>query len=155
MKQAWLGGLFVILLVTGSPVVAQFNSGLQGNVTDSSGASIPGVEITLRDLSTGVETHATTDDTGSYRFSSLAPSSYELSAKASGFASQTANVTIYTGQVSAFNLKMAVASASTSVTVTTEAPILDVSDSRLQATISTETLQDLPVAGRNFFNLVA
>jgi len=155
MKQIWLGALFITLLATGTQVFAQVNSGLQGNVADSSGASIPGVEITLRDLSTGVETHAITDDAGSFRFSSLAPSSYELSAKASGFASQTAKVTIYTGQVSAFNLKMAVASASTTVTVTTEAPILDVSDSRLQATISTEQLQDLPVAGRNFFNLVA
>jgi len=134
---------------------AQFNSGLQGNVTDSSGAVIPKVDITLRDLYTGVETHATTDDTGSYRFGSLAPSAYELSARAPGFASRTAKVTIYTGQVSAFNLKMAVASENTSVTVTTEAPILDVSDSRLQTTVNTEQLQDLPVAGRNFFNLVA
>src|SRR2546423_7528038 len=50
---------------------------------------------------------------------------------------------------------MAVATASRTETVITEAPILDVSDSRLQATISTEQLQDLPVAGRNFFNLVA
>src|SRR5207245_4879099 len=60
-----------------------------------------------------------------------------------------------TGQISPFTLKMAVASKNTSVTDTTEAPILDVSDSRLQTTVNTKQLQDLPVAGRNFFNLVA
>jgi hypothetical protein len=143
------------LLLVVVQAFAQFNSGLQGNVTDPSGAAIPRVEITLRDVATGVETHATSDDSGNYHFSSLAPSVYELMANAPGFGNQTAKVTIYTGQVAAFNLKMSVASTNTSVTVTTEAPVLDVSDSRLQTTVNTQQLQDLPVAGRNFFNLVA
>ena len=147
--------LVAALLLAVIQMFAQFNSGLQGNVTDPSGAAIPKVGISLRDVATGVETHATSDDSGNYHFVSLGPSVYELMAKAPGFGNQTAKVTIYTGQVSTFNLKMSVATASTSVTVTTEAPVLDVSDSRLQTTVNTQQLQDLPVAGRNFFNLVA
>ena len=144
-----------ILLVFSSLTFAQFSSGLQGNVTDPSGAGIPKVQITLKNLATGVIVNDATDDTGAYHFSSLPPSNYELSASAPNFQAETVKVTIFTGQVSAFNFKMAIATSSTTVSVTTEAPTIDVSDSRLQTTISTEQLQDLPVAGRNFFNLVA
>ena len=155
MRRFGLIALVATSLIVVVQAFAQFNSGLQGNVTDPSGAAIPRVEITLRDVATGVEAHATSDDSGNYHFGSLAPSVYELMANAPGFGNQTAKVTIYTGQVSAFNLKMSVATTNTSVTVTTEAPVLDVSDSRLQTTVNTQQLQDLPVAGRNFFNLVA
>lgn len=144
-----------VMLLAGHPALAQFNSGLQGTVTDSSGASIPKAQITLRDLGTAVVVTATTDDSGGYHFTSLPPSDYELAASAPGFQAQKSKITIFTGSVTAFNFKMAIASTSETVTVTTEAPVLDVSDSRLQATVNTQQMQDLPLAGRNFFNLVA
>src|SRR5207244_10724492 len=53
MRRFRLGAFWVALALTVTPMFAQFNSGLQGNVTDSSGAVIPKVDITLRDLYTG------------------------------------------------------------------------------------------------------
>ena len=144
-----------LVLFAGGLGFAQFNSGLQGNVTDPSGAGIPKVQITMRNLSTGVVVTSTADETGVYHFSSLPPSVYEFSASAPGFQTQKAEITIFTGRDSSLNVKMTIAAEATSVSVTTEAPTLDVSDSRVQTTINTEQLQDIPVAGRNFFNLVA
>lgn len=150
-RMVWLG----VLVLGASAAFAQFNSGLQGSVTDPTGAGIPKAQIVMRDVATGVVVNNTTDESGGYHFSSLAPSIYEFSASASGFQPEKAKITIFTGQVATFTLKMTIAVATTTLSVTAETPILDVSDSRVQTTINTEQLQDLPVAGRNFFNLVA
>src|SRR5271170_1303457 len=55
---------------------AQFSGNVEGTVTDSTGAVVPGVAITLHNTGTGVDLHETTNGAGFYRFSAIAPGDY-------------------------------------------------------------------------------
>ena len=78
--------LSVVLLVAGA-AFAQFTASIQGVVQDQSGASVPKATILLVNVATGVTTIATSDDSGNYRFVSLAPGSYKITAKQPAFRS--------------------------------------------------------------------
>ncbi len=128
---------------------AQFSSGVQGNVTDPSGAAVPQVTVTLTNTATNVSRTATTDTGGVYRFTSLAPGSYTVSARATGFSQATVSFQLQTAENRDVPITLAIGDVATNVQVTTQAPLLDTSDSRLQYTFSTEALGALPLATRN------
>src|SRR5688500_708247 len=73
------------------PGFAQINATLGGTVADSSGALIPGVEVTARNVNTGIVNTRITNETGNYEFPSLQPGVYTLSAALSGFQTATFN----------------------------------------------------------------
>ncbi len=134
---------------------AQFSSNLQGVVLDQTGAVIPDVTVTLVDVNTGVQQTVQSSASGVYRFSSLRPGPYEVTAEASGFQTQTVEVRLQTAQTAGVNIALDVAATEERVVVTAEAPVLDTSETRIQATIQNEQLQDLPFKGRNFLALAA
>src|SRR5580698_2793186 len=82
---------FLLLLISALPVHAQFGASLAGTVLDQTGASIPNATVTLTDTATQAIQVSTTNDTGAYHFSELAPGQYSLVAAAAGF--KTNNVT--------------------------------------------------------------
>lgn len=128
---------------------AQFSSGVQGNVLDPSGAAIPNATVTLTNVETHVAQTATSDSAGVYRFVSLAPGNYTVSAKAKGFSASSTGFVLQTAENRNVQLTLAVGNVATSVTVTTQAPLLDTSDTRNQYTLSTQAIQALPLANRN------
>jgi hypothetical protein len=132
---------------------AQFSGNIQGDVRDSSGAAVAGAAVTLNNAATNVNQMSKTDTAGNYRFVSLAPGDYKVSVSASGFAPAAVTVTLLTSQTVEVPVKLSVGSATESVTVTTEAPILDTADSRTQLTIGSQELTDLPLQGRNLLAL--
>src|ERR1700761_6463087 len=69
--------------------LAQINAGVDGTVADPSGAVIPGVSVTAKNVATGVTTNATSNAAGAYAFASLQPGTYTISAMAGGFQAQT------------------------------------------------------------------
>src|SRR5215469_10510465 len=75
---------------------AQYNGNIQGVVFDRNGAVVNDASIQLRNLDTGVIAATTTRDAGNYRFSSLQPGHYIVSASASGFSRAEVNVTLGT-----------------------------------------------------------
>jgi Carboxypeptidase regulatory-like domain len=149
--------LSLTLLVSILPVIAwaQFSGNIQGDVHDPSGAAITNATVTLTSASTEVQRTTTSSANGSYRFVSLAPSEYKVSVTAAGFNTHTVTVTLLTSQNINLSLELKVASANESVTVTTQAPILDTADSRTQLTIETQELTDLPLQGRNLLSLTS
>src|SRR5258708_5197266 len=156
--QRWHSKIVTCVLLLGllaGTALGQFTSGLQGILEDASGAGIPNATVKLRSASTGVVAEARTDESGEYHFRSLAPGRYELTAEATGFQPTPATVTVYTEQVATFNLKLNVAGVSSQVSVNAETDTIDTGDSRLESTIRTQQLQDLPIEGRNFLGLVA
>src|SRR5258708_13297319 len=156
--QRWHSKIVTSVLLLGllaGTALGQFTSGLQGLLEDASGAGIPNATVKLRSASTGVVAEARTDESGEYHFRSLAPGRYELTAEAPGFQPTPATVTVYTEQVATFNLKLNVAGVSSQVSVNAETDTIDTGDSRLESTIRTQQLQDLPIEGRNFLGLVA
>jgi hypothetical protein len=133
---------------------AQFSGSLTGEVTDPTGSVVPGAALTLTKTDTGEAKTTTTNSSGVYQFVSLSPGPYRLATAASGFASTQSAFTLETGQTLNLPVKLAVGSATQSIEVTTQAPVIDTADTRLQETMSTQTLSSLPLAGRNMISLV-
>src|ERR1700679_3526773 len=80
--------LFLFLfMLQGLPALAQFSSGIEGTVVDSTGAAVPGAEVTINDTRLGVARTGKTSQTGYFRIDSLPPSSYTVRVEASGFTS--------------------------------------------------------------------
>ena len=145
----------LIFLLSALPGFAQYSSNIQGVVSDPAGAAINGASVVLRNLDTGVTVTTTSSDSGNYRFSSLPPGSYAVSAEASGFRKTESNFVLETSETKGINLALPVASAQQTVTVEVNAPLVDTDDSRLQATLSADTVRDLPSANRNLWDILA
>ena len=146
--------VFSLLLFTASAAFAQFTASIQGEVKDPSGAGVAKATVHLVNTATGVTAVATSDEAGNYRFVSLAPGSYKITAEAAGFAKSEANVTLLTEQNLTVPLSLKVGSVSESVVVSTEAPIVDTADSRVQMTLENQGVAQLPIIGRNLVTLV-
>src|SRR5215475_6349416 len=151
----WLGlFLFAVTIYPFKNAQAQFSGTITGEVQDPSGSLIPNVQLVLTKTDTGEQRAVTSNASGVYQFVSLAPGNYDLSTTASGFAQSHSTILLQTGQTLNFPIKLSVGQASQTIEVTTQAPILDTADTRLQETLSTQTLSSLPLAGRNMISLV-
>ena len=136
------------------PAVAQFTANIQGVVQDPSGAGVAKAQITLVNSATGVQKSTTSDLSGNYRFVSLAPGSYKVLVEATGFSKAEAGITLLTEQNVNLPITLKVGSATESVVVSTEAPIVDTGDSRTQFTLQNAGVAELPIVGRNLVTLV-
>src|SRR5580693_9918835 len=121
-----------VLWLCALPALAQYSSNIQGVVSDPVGAAINGASIVLRNVDTGVTVTTTSSDSGNYRFSSLPPGNYAVSAEAKGFRKTESNFALETSETKGINLALPVASAQQTVTVEVNAPLVDTDDSRLQ-----------------------
>ncbi len=135
------------------PVLAQVLVGtIDGTIKDEQGAVLPGVTVTLAGK-TGNRT-AVTDASGQYRFPALEPGSYDVSAELSGFTkSARTGIQISPGNELNIDLTMKVQSMSESITVTGEAPVVDVKSSATQNTISQSLLYSAPIT-RTAINVI-
>jgi hypothetical protein len=146
--------MWLSLLGFATGAYAQFSSNVTGVVADTSGGVVPGVTIVLTDRNTQVTTTTTSGTQGEYRFVSLAPGSYDITASARGFATHKVTVQLITDQVLNVPFTLGVSAQSQSVVVTDQAPVLDTADSRTQLTISSQEMDSLPLAGRNVLGLL-
>jgi len=143
--------LFVLL--ANSLSYAQFTGNIQGVVQDPSGAGIAKAKLQLVNTATRVVAITISDSGGNYRFVSLAPGSYKITAEAPGFSKAEGQVTLLTEQNLDVPLQLKVGAATETVTVTTEAPVVDTADSRNELTLDNAGVAQLPVAGRNLVTL--
>jgi carboxypeptidase family protein/TonB-dependent receptor-like protein len=142
------------ILLCAWPTAAQEQRGsIEGVIKDSSGAVLPGVTVEAR-TNTGVVLTATTDSEGVYRFPSLLPGIYEITATLTGFAPRKqADVVVNLGQVKKVDLALGLQGVAESVQVTAESPLVDVKQSARQTNIRAEQVELLP-HGRDFTTLV-
>jgi len=108
----------IFLLLSASSAYAQFSGSIEGIVRDPSGGRIPRATLTLLSTTTNVTKSTTSDADGNYRFVSLAPGEYQISAKAQGFSEVKVEVSLRTSQTLALPLSLPVASAQQVVEVT-------------------------------------
>src|SRR5713226_8003354 len=151
---SWSIRVLIVVLVMASSTWAQFTGNIQGTVSDPSSAAVGRAKVDLVNVVTKVSATTTTDGSGSYRFLSLAPGSYKITVEASGFSKAESTVTLETNQNLNVPVSLKVGTASQSVTVTAEAPLLNTAETRNQLTLETQELSTLPLAGRNPFSLV-
>jgi Carboxypeptidase regulatory-like domain/TonB dependent receptor len=148
-----LCGFLVLLLA--SSAFAQFSSSVQGTVVDPSGAAVAKAQVDITNLDTGVVGHETSDAGGNFRFNSLPPGRYSVNIVLAGFATENVPLTLTTGETRSLPVTLHVAGAQQSIQVTDQAPVLDTADSRLQMTIESKQLHELPLPGENFAGLTA
>src|SRR5262249_46539388 len=118
-----------VFLACATSAVAQ-NAQVTGGVKDSSGAVIPGVTVTARNVDTGFARVGVTDGQGEYRLPSLPPGRYAVTAELSGFSTETRpDIVLIIDQTATINFSLKPATISETVTVTGESPIVDVSRS--------------------------
>jgi hypothetical protein len=139
----------VFVLVFTSTLLAQTSSGVTGTVTDSSGAVVPGATVTLRDTKISREQTTTTNDSGIYSFTNVAPGAgFQITFTATGFQTYVLNdVQIGTARTETHNAKLTAGDVSATVTVaaTSGDATLNTTDASLGNIISNRQLKELPI----------
>ena len=148
--------IFGFALCGGSRAIAQLSSAaINGTVRDASGAVIAGADLTLRNTSTGVERQTATNSTGNYAFVDITPGSYTLQVIKTGFAKAQQNAVVLTvNQTAEFDFTLTVGSQVQRVTVTSAAAQLKTTTSNLGTVFNRVSVNDLPLNGRNFTQLL-
>ena len=146
----------VLFLLVLSTLHAQtFRGGIQGTVTDSTGAVVTGAEITVSNTATGFSRTTQTDATGNYFVSELPIGSYDVNVKSKGF--RPAIVKGVKVEVSAseqINVQLTPGDVAENVVVTAQAPLIESTSDTLGATLDAEQFDELPVSGRDFTKLL-
>ena len=146
--------LFLLAALLALPCAAYAQeAALAGTITDSTGGVLPGVTVTAVHEATGNRFEAVTDARGAYRIPARV-GGYQISAELSGFSTVTRpGLQLLVGQTIVVNLQMVPSTVQETVTVTAEAPLLNVSTSSLGGNIDPQQVQELPVPGRNWMSL--
>jgi hypothetical protein len=148
--------LLVLLSVVVCPLVfAQLPTAtILGVAKDSSGSVVPDVNVTARNIDTGQTRSATSDADGAYRLSALPVGNYEVRAEKTGFQAEVqTGLTLTVGQEAVINVTLQVGSVSQTVSVTTEAPLVDTTSGSLGGLVTEQKMADLPLNGRNYIDL--
>ena len=128
---------------------------VSGTVTAEDGSVLPGVAITATNLETGLVVASTTDAQGFYRLLNLPTGSYSLTAALEGFAtSSRADVRLVLASTPTIDFAMQVSAIVETIDVTAEIPVIEVTNTSNSTTILTEQIEKMPLAARDFRNLV-
>ena len=129
---------------------------IYGAVTDQSGGVIPNADITVTNTQTG-ETHKTrSDGSGNYIFPALAPGDYTVAAQVAGFRTETQNgIRLDTNRNVLVSFLLRPGSTTETVTVTAATTLVDTREAQIGETIDEKRIEDLPLNGRNPYNLIA
>src|SRR5438132_4139451 len=145
------------LLLFSLPLFSQVNFGrILGTVTDQSGEVISGATVTIIDKDRGVARTLTTDDAGEYNAPSLIPGTYIVRAEAKGFKRlERQNVALEVGKEIRVDLTVQPGEQTQSVTVTEAVPLVETTNATLGGTLNNADINDMPLNGRNYQNLMA
>jgi hypothetical protein len=155
LNLRWIGALSLFILFAAT-VHAQFGSSLSGTVLDSTGAAISHAAVTLTNSGTQQVWTATTNDTGAYHFSELAPGQYSVSVTATGFKKgDLTQVAIAAESPRSVDVTLQPGGATESVEVTADqVPLLQTSDASVGVTIDSEEIQRLPTVGADPYEVL-
>jgi hypothetical protein len=150
--------LFSILLLFTSvlPVAAQTTYGtILGTVTDASDAGIPGATVTLINTGTQERKQVQTNSSGDYQFANLIPGTYEVDCENTGFATlKRQNIQVTVQASVRIDGKLQVGNVTETISVDTTTPILETQPGALGQLIEGKQVQEMPLNGRNVFNLL-
>src|SRR5436853_4934192 len=144
-----------VLILAAIPVAAQLPTGaILGTVKDSSGASVPGATVTVRNTDTNFTRTQMTEQDGSYRFPELPVGHYEIRAEAAGFRTETrTGLNLEVTQTGVINFALQVGATTQQVTISSEIPLVNTQDATLGGTVHEQQMAELPLNGRNYIDL--
>ncbi len=154
-RRVMLFSVLLLVVVVSSSAWAQFTSGIEGTVTDPTGAVVTGATVTIKNEETGAVQTFQTQESGSFRFTTLPSSAFSISVAAPGFKTTVQeHVRLQVAEVKTLNVRMVVGGTDSTVTVTDEAPAVETAQARVSGQVSEKEVHDLPLSGRNFYTLV-
>src|SRR5438876_1501705 len=149
--------LISVLVISAAAALAQLSTAsLNGVVRDSTGAVVPKASATLHNSDTGVERNTFTNDAGTYVLSNINPGRYTLKVSAPSFSTkQVSEFVLSVNQTATIDVSLAAGSQTEVVSVEAQAEQLQVSSAELGTVIATKQVNDLPLNGRNFTQLLS
>src|SRR6266446_996859 len=155
MKRLFLA--VVMILTLGVAANAQtFRGAINGTVTDPSGSSVPNAQVKATEVATGIDHATVTTSDGGFAFQDIPLGQYKVNVTAPGFPPYTVDkVEVSAGTIYTLNVKLTLQSTTTTVEVSAAAITLDTTTATQNMTITSDVVQDIPLNGRDFTQLIA
>src|SRR3984885_4619289 len=148
--------MLALLFLMSIPTLAQtFRGSINGTITDPSGAVFAGANVTAIDVATGVSRETVSSGAGEFSFSDLPQDTYTVKIQALGFQSTEINdVQVLAGKIHTLPIKLTVAQQASTVEVSANTLSLDTTTVTQTTTLDSKALQDVPLNGRDFTQLL-
>jgi hypothetical protein len=147
---------FIVSFAIAAPALAQstaINGTIEGTVKDEQGAFLPGVTVTVTNTDTGDQRIVVTNEGGLYRAPLLTLGTYRLAAELQGFKKfEQSGVTLRAGQTAVIDIALSVGTVAETITVTADAPVVDLAKIEQGRTLSEAEIKTLPLTSRNPYN---
>jgi hypothetical protein len=147
---------FILSLLIGTAAFAQstaINGTIEGTVKDEQGALLPGVTVTVTNIDTGDQRVVVTNESGLYRAPLLSLGTYRVAAELQGFKKfEQTGVSLRAGQTAVIDVALSVGALAETITVTADAPVVDLAKIEQGRTLSEAEIKTLPLTSRNPYN---
>jgi hypothetical protein len=147
---------FILSLAIGTAASAQstaINGTIEGTVKDEQGALLPGVTVTVTNIDTGDQRVVVTNESGLYRAPLLSLGTYRVAAELQGFKKfEQTGVSLRAGQTAVIDVALSVGALAETITVTADAPLVDLAKIEQGRTLSEAEIKTLPLTSRNPYN---
>jgi hypothetical protein len=155
-KVLHLLGATLAMLVLCASAFSQGSTGrIVGTITDANGGAVTGATVTILDVQRGSSRPLTTDESGAYNAPNLTPGIYKVRSEFKGFkTTERQNIVLEVGQELRVDLTLQPGEQNQTITVTEQVPLVETTNAELGGTLQNEVINDLPLNGRNFENLL-
>src|ERR1700680_4494459 len=148
--------LSLVLFGAGLALAQTFQASVSGIVNDPAGAVAPSVKVTVTDTERGTAYTATTNQDGVYLINNLIPSTYRVTAEASGFQTYQLNSFPLTAkQEAVLNITLTIGTTNQTVEVSSQVQMIEPSSATLGGVVNNKSIVDLPLVNRNVLTLMA
>ena len=147
--------LIVPLVLLPTPASAQFNSAIQGTVTDAQKGVLAGATVKVTNIATGQARETVTSADGLYTVVSLAVGTYRVEVELDGFQKGVHEVSVGISETARGDFVLEVSSVTESVTVAGASALVETTQGRISGRVDRTQLQEMPLNGRNLYNLIA
>jgi carboxypeptidase family protein/TonB-dependent receptor-like protein len=147
----------LLLFLSAAPAFGQGGvAEVNGSVADETGSVLPGAAVTITEESTGLTRTVTSNESGRFVIPALPPGRYTIVAELSGFQMQRrTGISVLVGQAVTLTFTLPIGGLTDQVTVTGEAPLVEVTQTQIGANITSEQIDNLPTQGRQQYQLLA
>jgi hypothetical protein len=157
--RRWIYNTMIVCMLFGwgpASAFAQFSSGIEGTVHDTTGAVIGGAKVTVTDTRLGISKLVLTEQSGYFRIDNLPASTYDVEVQMNGFETwRQAGLALKIAEIRNLSPALSVGSVSSNIEVSATAAQVDLESATTGSQISSETVQNTPLTGQNVFSLAS